>query len=92
MRIVLLSRLFAWMEFPTLQAIMCVVMIKLGKFVAFKPPLAFFANPNRRVTTADAPQDLREALANLRHGDRRRPFFSPAASRTTRTRPQLGKA
>ncbi len=53
-------------------------MVKAGEFVAFEPLLSFVQDAGVSTASVDAVQDGTDAFADLRHCDRRCPFFFPA--------------
>ncbi len=61
-------------------------MVKASEFVANKPLLAFVQDVGGNTAFVNAVQDGTDALADLRHCDRRCPFFFPAGLRSPRTR------
>ena len=52
-------------------------MIEASEFVSHEASLALVLDAAGGTASADAVQDQREAFADLRDGDRRRPVFFP---------------
>ncbi len=52
-------------------------MIEASEFVSYEASFALVLDAAGGTASADAVQDQREAFADLRDGDRRRPVFSP---------------
>ena len=61
-------------------------MIKAGEFVANEPLLAFAQDAGVNIASVSAVQDGTDAFADLRHSDRRCPFFSPAVLQSPKTK------
>ena len=53
-------------------------MIEASEFVANEPLLSLVQDVGVNTASVSAVQDGADAFADLRHRDRRRPFFSPA--------------
>ena len=52
-------------------------MIEASEFVSYEASFALVLDAAGGTASADAVQDQREAFADLRNGDRRRPVFFP---------------
>ena len=61
-------------------------MVKASKFVANEPLLSLVQDAGVSTASVSAVQDATDAFADLRHGDRRCPFFFPAGLLSPKTR------
>ena len=66
-------------------------MVEASEFVADEPLLAFVQHAGVHTASVSAVQDGTDAFADLRHSDRRCPFFSPAVLLSPRTKWQSVK-
>jgi hypothetical protein len=63
-------------------------MVKAGEFVANEPLLSFVQDLGVNTASVSAVQEGTDAFSDLRHGDRRGPFFFPAWLLALKTRGQ----
>ena len=61
-------------------------MVKAGEFVADEPLLSLVQDLEVNTASVSAVQDGTDAFADLRHGDRRCPFFFPAVFLSPKTK------
>ena len=60
-------------------------MVKAGEFVANEPLLSFVQDAGVNTASVSTVQEGTDAFADLRHGNRRCPFFSPAGLLSPKT-------